>query len=80
MIKDYGGNYISLRENSKGKYFIKYDGITSGFSFYEDKNVAEQKLKILISEFDGNFSLELINLNAILKGKRIDNVKEVIYS
>ena len=75
VIKDYGENYISLRENSKGKYFVRYNGIASGFSFYKDENVAKQKLIILTSEFDDNFSLELIDLNSIPKGERIDNGK-----
>lgn len=73
IIKDTDGRFVSLRENNSGKYFVKYDGIASGFSFYEDKNVAEQKLKILTSEFDSNFLLELTDLNSIPEGKRIDN-------
>jgi len=73
IIKDTDGRFVSLRENNSGKYLVKYDGIASGFSFYEDKNVAEQKLKILTSEFDSNFLLELTDLNSIPEGKRIDN-------
>lgn len=68
VIRDREGNFIAPIEIKKGYYYSIYTGIASGFIYYNKKQTAEEKLKLLNKQFKYNFILDYINLRDIPNG------------
>jgi hypothetical protein len=71
VIRDGEGNYISPRQTKKGWYYVAFTGIVTGFTFYASVEVAQKEMDALNGLGD-NFYLDIIDLNSIPRGKRVD--------
>lgn len=67
VIRSQNGHYISLGYTKEGIVCTAYDGDATGFTFYTNKDKAQQELEELGEEY----YLDCINLSDLPKGKRV---------
>jgi hypothetical protein len=67
VIRDRRGHYVNVRKLKKGHYYTTYDGVTTGFAFYNNEETIRRDLELL----GMGFYSEYINLRSIPNGVRI---------
>lgn len=79
VIVDLCGNFISTKRLNEEGHFTVFTGRTDGFTFYEDKKIADKKLEYL-NNFGDGFRLLYIDLWSIPVGciKHISQNKKYI--
>ncbi|MCE5220169.1 MAG: hypothetical protein LLF98_02580 [Clostridium sp.] len=71
VIRNQDGYFVNMRQIKGGHYYTLYNGITTGFTFYENKKTMDNDLKIL----GEGFYTEYISLKDIPDGIRISTNK-----
>jgi hypothetical protein len=67
VIRDQRGHFVNVRKLKKGHYYTTYDGITTGFAYYNNEEIMKRDLELL----GIGFCPEYINLRSIANGVRI---------
>lgn len=81
VIQDTNGNFISFQRTKKGDvYYLKFSGITTGFSSFSNEDVAKEKIILLNSKYGNIFTLKCVNSENIPRGKRIDTENELVFT
>ena len=81
VIQDTNGNFISFQRTKKGVvYYLKFSGIATGFSSFNNEDVAKEKINVLTKKYGNIFTLKCVNSENIPRGKRIDTENELVFT